>query len=89
MFTGKEDMEAKAFRDQGWSISAIAGHLGRSREMVRNHLNGRERPANVAKASLGRRLAETAAGPEPTPCRPSSVAAHPGGHVDLVALGVS
>ena len=41
MFTGKEDMEATALREQGWSISAIARHLGRSRETVRRHLDGK------------------------------------------------
>ena len=40
MFTGNEDMEATALREQGWSISAIARHLGRDRATVRNHLNG-------------------------------------------------
>ena len=40
MFTGNEDMEADALRKQGWSISAIARHLGRNRETIRNHLNG-------------------------------------------------
>ncbi len=40
MFTGNEDMEATALRAQGWSISAIARHLGRNRETIRNHLNG-------------------------------------------------
>lgn len=40
MFTGREDVEATALRAQGWSISAIARHLGRCRETVRNHLNG-------------------------------------------------
>jgi len=40
MFTGDEDVEATALRAQGWSISAIARHLGRNRETVRNHLNG-------------------------------------------------
>jgi transposase len=41
MFTGKEDVEATALREQGWSISAIARHLGRDRATVRNHLNGK------------------------------------------------
>jgi hypothetical protein len=41
MFTGKEDMEATALREQGWSISAITRHLGRSRETVRRHLDGK------------------------------------------------
>jgi transposase len=40
MFTRKEDMKATALREQGWSISAIARHLGRSRETVRRHLDG-------------------------------------------------
>jgi transposase len=40
MFTGNEDMEATALREQGWSISAIARHLGRDRKTIRNHLNG-------------------------------------------------
>ena len=40
MFTGKEDVEATALRSQGWSISAIARHLGRSRQTIRSHLNG-------------------------------------------------
>ncbi len=40
MFTGNDDMEATALREQGWSISAIARHLGRNRETIRNHLNG-------------------------------------------------
>ena len=40
MFTGNEDMEATALREQGWSISAIARHLNRDRATIRNHLNG-------------------------------------------------
>jgi transposase len=44
MFTGNEVMEATALREQGWSISAIARHLGRNRETVRNHLNGTRVP---------------------------------------------
>lgn len=41
MFTGEDDMEATALRAQGWSISAIARHLGRDRKTVRDHLNGK------------------------------------------------
>jgi transposase len=40
MFTGNEDMEANALLERGWSISAIARHLGRSRETVRKYING-------------------------------------------------
>jgi transposase len=51
MFTGNEDMEATALRKQGWSISAIARHLGRDRKTVRDHLNGK-------RVAGGRRRAE-------------------------------
>jgi transposase len=40
MFTGKEDMEATALRERGWSIAAIARHLGRDPKTVRAYLNG-------------------------------------------------
>jgi hypothetical protein len=40
MFTGNEDMEATSLRQQGWTFSAIACHLGRDRATVRDHLNG-------------------------------------------------
>ena len=40
MFTGNEDMEATALRAQGWSISAIARHLGRDRKTIRKYLGG-------------------------------------------------
>ena len=43
MFTGNEDMEATALREQGWSISAIARHLGRDRKTIRNHLSTGQR----------------------------------------------
>lgn len=37
-------MEAHALRKQGWTISAIARHLGRDRKTVRNYLNGVTEP---------------------------------------------
>jgi transposase len=40
MFTGEEEVEATALRKQGWSITAIASHLGRDRKTVRAYLNG-------------------------------------------------
>ncbi len=40
MLTREEDVEANALRKRGWSISAIARHLGRDRGTVRRHLNG-------------------------------------------------
>lgn len=40
MLTREEDVEANALRKRGWSISAIARHLGRDRGTVQRHLNG-------------------------------------------------
>ncbi|MFI7709383.1 IS21 family transposase [Nonomuraea sp. NPDC049480] len=37
-------MEAQALRKRGWSISAIARHLGRSRPTIRAYLNGQRVP---------------------------------------------
>lgn len=50
MFTGRQDMEATALRERGWSISAIARHLGRDRKTIRAYLNG-EREVGVRKKS--------------------------------------
>jgi transposase len=50
MFTGEEDMEATALRARGWSISAIARHLGRDRHTVRDYLNGRRVPGERRRA---------------------------------------
>lgn len=44
MLTQEEDMEASALRKRGWSISAIARHLGRDRKTVRAYLSGTRRP---------------------------------------------
>ncbi|WP_088285515.1 IS21 family transposase [Kineosporia sp. A_224] len=40
MLTREEDIDAHALRKQGWTISAIARHLGRDRGTVRGYLNG-------------------------------------------------
>lgn len=40
MLTREEDVDADALRKQGWTISAIARHLGRDRKTVRAYLNG-------------------------------------------------
>ncbi|MDH6124721.1 IS21 family transposase [Kitasatospora sp. GP82] len=40
MFAREEYLEARALRCQGWSISAIARHLGRDRKTVRSYLSG-------------------------------------------------
>ncbi|WP_395110248.1 transposase [Actinomadura sp. SCN-SB] len=44
MLSLEEDVEAHALRQQGWSISAIARHLGRDRKTVRAYLNGERVP---------------------------------------------
>jgi transposase len=38
------DVEAHALREQGWTISAIARHLGHDRKTVRAYLEGRRVP---------------------------------------------
>ena len=44
MFIGEEDVQATALRTRGWSISAIARHLGRDRKTVRDYLSGKRAP---------------------------------------------
>ena len=39
MLTREEDVDAHALRRQGWTISAIARHLGRDRKTIRAYLN--------------------------------------------------
>ena len=46
MLTREEDVDAHALRRRGWSISAIARHLGKDRKTIRAYLNG-ERTAGV------------------------------------------
>ncbi len=45
-------MEAHALHKQGWSISAIARHLGRNRRTVRNYLTGVTEPGVRTKAEV-------------------------------------
>ncbi|MFD9303237.1 hypothetical protein ACFWCB_11370 [Streptomyces sp. NPDC060048] len=44
MLTREEDVDAHALRRQGWTISAIARHLGRDRKTIRAYLNGERTP---------------------------------------------
>lgn len=44
MLTWEEDVEATALRKQGWTISAIARHLGRDRKTIRSYLTGERVP---------------------------------------------
>ncbi len=48
MLTREEDIDAHALRRQGWTISAIARHLGRDRKTIRAYLAG-ERVAGDRK----------------------------------------
>ncbi|WP_063758712.1 helix-turn-helix domain-containing protein [Kibdelosporangium aridum] len=43
-------VEAQALRSQGWSISAIARHLGVSRVTVRGYLSGQRTPGVRARS---------------------------------------
>jgi transposase len=52
MLTREEDVDAHALHQRGWSISAIARHLGRDRKTIRAYLTGARvadvrRPAGV------------------------------------------
>lgn len=50
MISRGEDVEAEALKKRGWSISAIARHLGRDRKTVRAYLTGQRQPG-VRKSS--------------------------------------
>jgi transposase len=41
MLTREDDIDVHALRRQGWTISAIARHLGRDRKTIRGYLAGR------------------------------------------------
>ena len=51
MLSWEEDVEARALRQRGWSVSAIARHLGHDRKTVRAYLRGDRQPGQrVARA---------------------------------------
>ena len=50
MLTHGEDVEVHALRSRGWTISAIARHLGRDRKTIRAYING-ERAPGVRRSS--------------------------------------
>jgi transposase len=50
MMTPEEDVEAHALARQGWTISAIARHLGRDRKTIRAYVNGERQPGVRAPA---------------------------------------
>jgi transposase len=50
MLTQGEDVEVHALARRGWSVSAIARHLGRDRKTVRAYLTGERQPGRRASA---------------------------------------
>ena len=52
MLTHGEDVEAHALKNSGWTISAIARHLGRDRKTVRAYINGERVPGVRARSAL-------------------------------------
>ena len=42
MLTREDDIDVHALRRQGWTISAIARHLGKDRKTIGAYLSGRE-----------------------------------------------
>ncbi len=49
MLTPEEDVEITSLRKRGWSISAIARHVGHDRKTVRGYLSGEREPGVRAK----------------------------------------
>ena len=52
MLTWENDVEATALRKQGWTISAIARHLGHDRKTVRDYLEGKRVPGERASSRV-------------------------------------
>ena len=50
MFAEEEYLEVHALRQRGWSISAIARHVGRTRRTVRAYLSGDRVPGRRASS---------------------------------------
>jgi predicted transcriptional regulator len=53
MLTWEDDVEVHALHKQGWSISAIARHVGRDRKPVRAYLNGERAPGSANAPMIG------------------------------------
>jgi transposase len=51
MITREEDIDAHALHRRGWTISAIARHLGRDRKTIRAYLRGDREPGVRARTS--------------------------------------
>ena len=53
MLTQGEDVEVHALARRGWSVSAIARHLGRDRKTVRACLTGKRQPGPPGDREAG------------------------------------
>src|SRR4051794_37844581 len=53
MLTREDDIDVHALRRQGWTISAIARHLGHDRKTIRAYLNGRQAGVRAAAGPDG------------------------------------
>ena len=51
MITREDDVDIHALRRQGWTITAIARHVGRDRKTVRDYLNGKREPGVRRRAA--------------------------------------
>ena len=51
MITREDDVDIHALRRQGWTITAIARHVGRDRKTVRDYLNGKREPGVRKRAA--------------------------------------
>lgn len=68
MLTREDDIDVHALRRQGWTISAIARHMGKDRKTIRAYLSGSRRagertrsgpdPFAVFSPYAGQRLAD-------------------------------
>lgn len=52
MLTQEDDVDIHALRKRGWSISAIARHVGRDRKTVRAYLKGKQQVGQRAPAGV-------------------------------------
>ena len=52
MLTWENDVQATALRSQGWTISAIARHLGHDRKTIRDYLDGKRVPGQRASTAI-------------------------------------
>ena len=50
MLTREDDIDAHALHRRGWTITAIANHLGRDRKTIRAHLSGQRTAGQRARA---------------------------------------